>query len=356
MTERDKPGHAPEGVSPLFQHSESEESIQTSQFRDSELVSMMGEGSNEVSPDDLAGRMGQAFVNAKKLTQDEVVRIVRLQRRKRIRFGEAAIRMGLLTEEDVHEVLARQFNYQTIAKHSGGSQRKISSRLLISHSPYSAEAEAIRRFRSEILLRAGEPDCLVITLVSPNSREGKSHLAASLAIAFAQLNLKTLLIDANLRKPSQHQFFDLSNKTGLSTMLVGRTLPTLDLSHTVTDHLNVITAGPKPPNPSEILSQPALSELLDKFRPDVKVIIIDTPPTRVGPDAQIIAPQAGNVIMVCRRDSTSITALHKAYRDMETTSVRILGSFFNTVPTTAGMSVGVLRRWLGRMGRSSDSE
>ena len=197
---------------------------------------------------------------------------------------------------------------------------------------------------------------LVIALVSPNSREGKSHLAASLAIAFAQLNLKTLLIDANLRKPAQHQFFDLGNKTGLSTMLAGRTLPTLDLSHTITQHLNVITAGPKPPNPSEILSQPALSELLDKFRPDVKVIIIDSPPTRVGPDAQIIAPQAGNVIMVCRKDETSIAALHKAYRDMETTSVRILGSFFNTVPEPVGMSVGKLRRWLGRLGRRSDQE
>lgn len=356
MTDHNKSGHPSDGDSPVFEHSESDESIQTSQFSDSELVSVIGDGTGDAQADDLTGRMGQAFVSAKKLTQEEVVRIVQLQRRKRIRFGEAAIRLGLLTEEDVHEVLAQQFNYQTIAKHGAGSRRKISSRLLISHSPYSAEAEAIRRFRSEILLRTGEQDCLVIALVSPNSREGKSHLAASLAIAFAQLNLKTLLIDANLRKPAQHQFFDLGNKTGLSTMLAGRTLPTLDLSHTITQHLNVITAGPKPPNPSEILSQPALSELLDKFRPDVKVIIIDSPPTRVGPDAQIIAPQAGNVIMVCRKDETSVAALHKAYRDMETTSVRILGSFFNTVPEPVGMSVGKLRRWLGRLGRRSDQE
>ena len=293
--------------------------------------------------------MGQAFVNARKLTQEEVIRIVQLQRRKRIRFGEAAINLGLLTEEDVHEVLAQQFNYQTSPKHGQGSRKKISSRLLISHSPYSAEAESIRRFRSEILLRAGEQDqaCLVFALVSPNTLEGKSHLAASLAIAFSQLNLKTLLIDANLRKPAQHQFFDVSNKTGLSTMLAGRTLPTLDLSHTINSHLNVITAGPKPPNPSEILTAPNLSELLQKFTTDMKVIVIDTPHSG-GADAQTIAPQAGNVVLVCRKDSTGADDLRRTYQDMETASARVLGSFFNSVPNKSDPSVGKFRQFWGR--------
>lgn len=303
-------------------------------------------------PTDLANRMGQAFIAAKKLTEEEVIRIVQLQQRKRIRFGEAAIKLGLLNEEDVHAVLAQQFNYQTIAKHGEGSKKKVSSRLLISHSPYSAQAEAIRRFRSEVMLRAGDQPCLVIALTSPNAKEGKSHLSASLAIAFAQLNLKTLLIDANLRKPSLHQLFDVSNKTGLSTMLAGRTLPTLDLSHAITNYLSVIPSGPKPPNPSEILSAPNLSDLLDKFKPDVKVIIIDTPPTRVGADAQIIAPQAGNVIMLCRKDQTTASNLRVAYESIEAGSVKVLGTFFNTVPDALDPSVGRVRQWLGRLGIS----
>lgn len=338
--------------SPIFGEDEVDGSRYTSHFSDSEFASNHGEVKPDAEPgaDDLMGRMGQAFVNAQKLTQDEVIRIIQLQRRKRIRFGEAAIKLGLLTEEDVHEVLAQQFNYQTIAKHGKGSKRTISSRLLISHSPYSAQAEAIRRFRSEILLRAGEQPCLVIALVSPNSKEGKSHLSASLAIAFAQLNIKTLLIDANLRKPAQHLFFDLANKTGVSTMLAGRTLPTMDLSHTITNFLSVITAGPKPPNPSEILNAPNFSDLLDIFKPEVKVIIIDTPPIRVGADAQIIAPQAGNVIIVSRKDQSLLDDLRKAYRDMETTSVNILGTFFNTVPDFADPSVGRVRQWLAQLG------
>lgn len=328
-------------------------SFANSHFEDSLPVSQLGEQRDATllpKEEELAGRMGQAFVNARKLTQEEVIRIVQLQRRKHIRFGAAAIHLGLLTEEDVHGVLAQQFSYETSPKHGQGSRKKISSRLLISHSPYSAEAESIRRFRSAILLRAGEQEqaCLVFALVSPNPLEGKSHLAASLAIAFSQLNLKTLLIDANLRKPAQHQFFDLSNKTGLSTMLAGRTLPTLDLSHTINSHLNVITAGPKPPNPSEILTTPNLSELLEKFTPDMKIIIIDTPPTRVGSDAQTIAPQAGNVVLVCRKDHTETDDLRKTYQDMETASARVLGSFFNSVPNKSDLSVGRFRQFVGR--------
>lgn len=302
-------------------------------------------------PADLASRMGQAFIAARKLTEDEVSRIIQLQQRKRIRFGEAAIKLGLLNEEDVHAVLAQQFNYQTIVKHGDGNRKKISSRLLIAHSPYSAQAEAIRRFRSEILLRAGEQPCLVVALTSPNAKEGKSHLSASLAIAFAQLNMKTLLIDANLRRPSLHQLFDVKNKTGLSTMLAGRTLPTLDMSHAITNFLQVIPAGPKPPNPSEILSStPSLSDLLDKFKPDVRVIVIDTPPTRVGADAQIIAAQAGNVVLICRKDQTTADNLKVAYENVQTASVNVLGTFFNTVPDSFDPSVGRIRQWLGRLG------
>lgn len=339
---------------PFFQSAfnELDESSPNSIFAHTEAPSSLSADNTQIprEPADTPNRMGQAFIAANKLTEEEVVRIVQLQQRKRIRFGEAAIKLGLLSEEDVHEVLAQQFNYQTIAKHGDGGKKRISSRLLISHSPYSAQAEAIRRFRSEVMLRAGEQPCLVIALTSPNAKEGKSHLSASLAIAFAQLNIKTLLLDANLRKPSLHQLFDVTNKTGLSTMLAGRTLPTLDLAHAITNFLHVIPSGPKPPNPTEILSAPNLSDLLDKFKTEVKVIIIDTPPTRVGADAQIIAAQAGHVVLVCRKDQTTAANLRTAYETIDQSSVRILGTFFNTVPDVLDPTVGRLRQWLGRLG------
>lgn len=349
-----KSGNKASPNAPFFQSAfnELDESSPNSIFAHTEAPTTLSPDSVQTprrAPDS-PNQMGQAFIAANKLTEDEVVRIVQLQQRKRIRFGEAAIKLGLLNEEDVHEVLAQQFNYQTIAKHGDGGKKRISSRLLISHSPYSTQAEAIRRFRSEVMLRAGEQPCLVIALTSPNAKEGKSHLSASLAIAFAQLNLKTLLLDANLRKPSLHQLFDVTNKTGLSTMLAGRTLPTLDLSHAITNFLHVIPSGPKPPNPTEILSAPNLSDLLDKFKQEVKVIIIDTPPTRVGADAQIIASQAGNIVLVCRKDQTTASNLRLAYETIDTASVRVLGTFFNIVPDVLDPTVGRIRQWLGRLG------
>lgn len=330
---------------PIFENSTANSFVPSKDFSDSQ-ESVIGEGEPNSSPEDLVSRMGQAFVNAKKLTQEQVKKIVQLQRRTQVRFGEAAITLGLLTERDVHEVLAQQFNYQTVTKNAVDSRKRISAKLLIAHSPYSAEAEAIRSFRSEILLRIGDKPCVVLALVSPNSKEGKSHLCASLAIAFSQLNMKTLLIDANLRRPAIHQFFDLPNKTGLSTMLAGRTLVTLDLAHHISNNLDVITSGPKPPNPNEILSTPNLSDLLEKFNKEAQVIIIDTPPTRVGSDSQAIAQQAGNAVMLCRKDFTRIAELKDALRDMDNASVKLLGSFYNIIPPGIEQSVDAMTRML----------
>lgn len=332
---------------PIFENSTVDSIAPVTQTGDAQ-ESSFGDG-DALSPEDLVSRMGQAFVNANKLTQDQVAKIVQLQRRTKVRFGEAAIKLGLLTERDVHEVLAQQFNYQTVAKHAADNRKRISSKLLIAHSPYSAEAEAIRSFRSEILLRLSEKPCVMLALVSPNSKEGKSHLCASLAIAFAQLNMRTLLIDANLRRPAIHQYFDLPNKTGLSTMLAGRTLVTLDLAHHITNNLDVITSGPKPPNPNEILSTPNLSELLEKFNQEAQVIIIDTPPTRVGSDSQAIAQQAGNAVIVCRKDYTNIADLKEAQRDMETASVNLLGSFYNVIPQQLDRNVSTMTSLLAAL-------
>ena len=117
--------------SPFFQSAfnELDDTHANSMFANTEAPIGPTEETGEVprQPADMANRMGQAFIAAKKLTEDEVIRIIQLQQRKRIRFGEAAIKLGLLSEEDVHEVLAQQFNYQTIAKHGDGSKKRISA-------------------------------------------------------------------------------------------------------------------------------------------------------------------------------------------------------------------------------------
>ena len=132
-------------------------------------------------------------------------------------------------------------------------------------------------------------------------------------------------------------------------MLAGRTLATLDLAHLITSNLHVITSGPKPPNPNEILNAPNLMDLLDRFNQDVQVIIINTPPTRVGSDAQAIAQQAGTAVMVCRKDLTKIADLKNAQHDMTTASVKLLGTFYNAVLTEADTDTGLLKRLLAML-------
>ena len=273
------------------------------------------------------GRMGDAYVKSKKLTPDEVDAIVQLQEKDQIRFGEAAVRLGLLTKDDVREVLDVQFDYTSFT--SNGKLSSISPTLAIVHAPGSEAAEAIKRLRSELLVRFAQNPHSALALLSPLKKEGKSHIAASLAIAFAQLNIKTMLIDANLRIPVQHKLFGLPNQFGLSTILAKRSTKSIESIPQVMPNFWVLTSGPLPPNPLEIISTPKLSMLIDHFSKDVSIFIIDTPSTLQWADAQMIARQTGYGLFVARENMTKLSDLKNVKKEMENVGVEILGTVFN---------------------------
>ena len=273
------------------------------------------------------GRMGDAFIKANKLRPTEVEAIVRLQNELNIRFGEAAIKLGLLTENDVRDVLDIQFDYASFA--TNGSASRIDPSLAIVHAPGSESAEAIKRLRSELLGRVEQGGSIRLAVLSPSKHEGKSYVAASLAIAFAQLNIKTMLIDANLREPVQHQLFGLPNQTGLSTILANRSSNVLDAIPEVIPNFWAIGSGPLPPNPLEILSGSKLKLLLDHFAPRVTVFIVDTPPTMQWADAQVIAMQTGLAIFVAREGVTKLAYLKKSKAEMDDIGINVLGVVYN---------------------------
>ena len=279
------------------------------------------------------GRMGDAYIKAKKLSPTEVDAIVHLQSELHIRFGEAAVKLGLLTEEDVREVLDIQFDYASFAANGGAA--RISSSLAIVHAPASEAAEAVRRLRSELLVRLGQESSASLAVLSPTRREGKSHIAASLAIAFAQLNIKTMLIDGNLRDPIQHRLFSLSNQSGLSTILAQRSSNSLDAIPEVIPNFWVLGSGPLPPNPLEILSAPRFRALLDHFAKQVAVFIVDTPSAMQFADAQMIARQTTCAMLVARENLTKLTDLKKSKNEMEDTGIEILGTVYNQPPKSA---------------------
>jgi len=270
-------------------------------------------------------KMGSRFVEAGLLTEEQVARVVELQNSAHIRFGEAAVRLGLLTEQNVQAVLSKQFNYATALT----STESLDKSLDIALAPFGMEAEAIRQIRAELSIRLSDQEKISLAIVSTAEGEGKSYLAASLALAFSQMGKRTLLIDADMRSPKQHLLFGLENKTGLSTMLAGRTEISAGGLAEGFPHLHVLNAGPQPPNPLEILLQPALSNLMRQLANDFDVFIVDTPAAQTSSDAQTISQQVGMCLLVVRQHHSRLDDLRQTQAQMKTAGAQIIGTVYN---------------------------
>ncbi len=299
-------------------------------------------------------RMGDACIQSQRLTPVQVDAIVDLQNRKHIRFGEAAIELGLLSEQDVRELLNVQFKNASFS--SRALMARVSPKLAILHAPDSAAAEAIKRLRSELLAHMGHDRRIAFAVVSPAKREGKSYIAASLAVAFAQLNIKTLLIDANLRDPEQHTLFGLSNQTGLSTILANRSSGSLAAMTEFVPGFWILSSGPPPPNPLEILTAPWFKSFLEPLLEQVSVIVIDTPAGNQWADAQMVAGQTGSAVLVALKDWTKLEDLKKFNRDISSVGIDVLGVVFNQIWKRAPIgpaqtwrsdpsTIGRIRKW-----------
>ncbi|HEX4984506.1 MAG TPA: chain length determinant protein tyrosine kinase EpsG [Burkholderiales bacterium] len=279
-------------------------------------MSIPGEKINVYSvptrPSRAAGHIGALLVDAGKISQADAERVMRLQREKGARFGDAAVSLGLVTSADIDEALARQFEFPYLVPGTSS----MSGELVAAYAPFDPRVEVFKAVRSQLMLRRfdSEDASKRLAVVSPCRREGRSYLAANLAVAFSQLGERTLLIDADMRNPRQHLLFSLENRAGLSTLLSGRAsgdviehiVPLLDLS--------VLPAGPLPPNPQELLGRPLFRKLLADLEIEYDMIIIDTPPGTVHADAQTVAACAGSALMVVRRDHTPARLL-KAFAD-----------------------------------------
>lgn len=170
--------------------------------------------------------------------------------------------------------------------------------LITELNPKSPISEGYRMLRTNIEFSTINQKLQIIMVTSSKPSEGKSTTCANMAVAFAQANKKVLLIDADLRKPSQHHIFGKSNRSGLTTALLNQLKLEDIIQFTNTDNLSIIQAGPTPPNPSELLSSEQMAELLKTARERYDVVIIDTPPIMSVTDAQIVATQSDGVVLV----------------------------------------------------------
>lgn len=281
--------------------------------------------------------LGTLMVQYGFLRQEDVERVLQFQRAERIRFGEAAVRLGLVSPSDLHFALSRQFEFTYLRPGREGTQ--VSAEVVSACQPFGAAADQIRAIRSQLMLhwfdKAQGRNALAI--VGSVESEGRSYLAANLAVACAQAGENVLLVDANFRSPRQHEIFGIENDTGLSTILAGHRHSEAILRVSDLSGVFLLSAGPVPPNPLELLMRPAWQDFLNMARSNFDMLIIDTPALSCGQDAVFVALKAGAALVVARTGVTPVKALATAVKILEHARVPMVGTIWNHVeaPQTA---------------------
>lgn len=271
--------------------------------------------------------VGEILIDAGRLNSENATAIATAQKQHGLRFGEAGIALGLLTLADIEFALARQFEYPYLPM----EDTSVSPELVAAYRPFGPVAEQVRSLRSRLMMRqlVHQSTPRSVAIVSAVRGEGRSFLAANLAVVFSQMGERTLLIDADLRQPSQHRLFKLDNRMGLSNILVGRA--DLDAVTPVRHFfdLSVLTAGTVAPNPQELLSSSRLSTLLRQAANAFDVVILDTPPAGTSADAQIIAARTGYAVLVARANVTDAKALQKVRSSLRESGANVIGTILN---------------------------
>lgn len=271
--------------------------------------------------------IGAILIDAGRLKPENAERILRVSREQHLRFGDAALQLKILTQDDLEFALAQQFGYPYLAP----GDTSVAAEVIAAYEPRSLTVEGLRALRTQLMLRwfDVEDKGKALAIVSPEGGEGRSWLAANLAVVFSQLGERTLLIDADMRQSRQHKIFNLDNRAGLSSLLAGRggmqeikKIPALL-------NLFVLPAGATPPNPQELLAQTAFTQLLETLATQFDIVIIDTPPAVAFADAQAVSARAGGALMVAR-NNVSRSSLLLTSADVITRSGAVLvGSVVN---------------------------
>jgi chain length determinant protein tyrosine kinase EpsG len=269
--------------------------------------------------------IGRILVDMGKLKPVDEARVFKLHREKSIRFGEAAHRLRLVSNADIQYALSVQFGLPYVYGAPGG----LSQELVAAHDPFDRQLEALRDLRAQLLLHWFGPDRKVLAIVSNEPGDGRSYVAANLAVLFAQLGERTLLIDADLRFPRQHRIFRLMAGRGLAHALYARGMTGSAEKVPYFENLFVLAAGAVPPNPSELLSRPELSNLLAEAARRYSVVLIDTSASLRGSDAQLVAARSGGALMVARQDRTQLGQLRRLQDAIVRSGAQVAGAVLN---------------------------
>jgi len=274
-----------------------------------------------------ARSIGDILVASGRLSAADAERILQRQQKDKSQFGDAALALKLLTKADIDYALSKQFDYSYLPEQDTSR----SPELVAAYKPFSKVGENLRAVRSQLMLRwfNTDPSRKVVALVSPGAGDGRSFVAANLAIVFSQQGERTLLIDADLRQSRQQSLFMLGKSAGLSGILADRAGLEAAVAVPGLKGLHVLPAGAVPPNPQELLGRPAFGALLRAAAEKFDVIIIDSPAGSDYADAEIIAAQAGAAVVVTRKNKTRTPDAALLARRLQDSGVVLVGAILN---------------------------
>jgi len=265
-----------------------------------------------------------------------------------VNFVEASNRLGVLPPEAIEEAFNRVHKKKGPEEGVGimeAALRRVSSdkrvvlrqgervtpgpALILAHDPDHPRSERLRALRTELLLlHEAARGANIVSVLSPGAGEGRSQLCGELAICFAQLGRRTLLVDADMRKPQQHVLFGATNQHGLSQAIAMNERPYF---HPVNGlpFMHLLTAGPVPKNPLELLSDGRFANLLTDWRNAYEFIVLDTPPVEQCADGLAVATMAQRTLILSRARHTTYKSTRALLRRLGSTQSRLLGSVIN---------------------------
>jgi protein-tyrosine kinase len=269
--------------------------------------------------------IGAILVEQGRLNPNDLDEIQRFATANGLRFGDAAVKLKLLSQHDIDLAIAQQFNYPTVPR---GGANGVADDVVAAYLPQSELIEPLRALRSQLSLRWAS-DHKILAITSPGRGEGRSWVAANLATVFAQMGKRTLLIDSDMRNPRQHLLFNLNNAVGLSALLTGRAGREIVARIHPQLRLFVLPAGTLPPNPQELLGRQVFDLILELFADQYDFVIMDTPAVSDVADAQIVAARADAAIVLARRNYTRQAQLSTTMRNLTQSGVNVIGSVMN---------------------------
>ena len=201
---------------------------------------------------------------------------------------------------------------------------------IVDKLPKSITAESYRSLRTNIQYSSIDKQVKTLVVTSSNAGEGKSTVSGNLAYTFFQSGKRVLIIDCDLRKPSLHRKFNVSNEVGLTDVLVG-TSELNKVMKKIDDNLYLLTTGTLPPNPAEIIGSNTMENFLDECKINFDYIILDTPPILPVTDSKLLAIKADATVLVVRSEISKSKHVSQAFKELEKVNANVIGTILNDV-------------------------